>query len=256
MKNFIQRFLFLVVIYFQFVPFSIQASSFFETLFKEGQKAYTEGDFKKALSNFKKIEKGGFKSSEMDYNMGNCYFKLGKLGRAILFYERALRSSRRDQEIRLNLEFAHNLLQDKMAPSPHMFLLQPFEWIAKRLSLWELVLINVIFGWFILMNLSFIFLIPKVRSKLWMTAGVLALFQVIFLTSWYIVRRDEVMHPKGIILIKEVQVLSGPGKSFPVSSKIHEGLKVMIEAQQGEWSKIELPNGWIGWVKSKSYGRI
>ncbi len=233
---------------------SIRGESIAESFFSEGVQAYTQGDFEKALHAFLRIRNSGVETSEINYNIGNCFFKLGKLGKAVFFYEKALIHSRRDSEIKSNLQLVQSQLKDKIeVPLQNVFLI-PFEWIKNILSLWELSLVNVILVWLLLILLSIkIFLWGKALAlKTWIY--ILAVFQLFLLMTWGLSFKES--RNKAIILTAEVQVHSGPGESFPKNFKIHEGLKISLLESQGEWSKISLSNGWTGWIKSESYEKI
>ena len=55
------------------------------------QPSYQESDFEGALSSYLRVVEAGLESGEVYYNIGNAYFKVGDLARAILYYERARR---------------------------------------------------------------------------------------------------------------------------------------------------------------------
>ena len=53
-----------------------------------------------------------------NYNLANAYFKVGRYGKAILYYNRALRLAPGDAEIRYNLDVANTFTKDKIAVVP------------------------------------------------------------------------------------------------------------------------------------------
>ena len=65
----------------------ISASS----LTQEADSAYMNDDFIKAAKLYEEIAANEGTSSNLFYNLGNAYYRQGKLGLAILNYERALR---------------------------------------------------------------------------------------------------------------------------------------------------------------------
>ncbi len=201
-----------------------------------------------------KIQNTGSETPEIDYNIGNCYFKLGKLGKTVLFYEKALALSKRDLEIKTNLQLVRSQIKDKIEILPKSIFLVPVDWIRNFLSLWELSFINVIAGWLLLILLSVKIFLWGRASKLKIWIYVLAIFQLFFIIAWGLEFKES--QSMAIILTPEVQAHSGPGESFPENFKIHEGLKISLLETQEEWSKISLPNGWTGWIKSEVYEKI
>ncbi|MCD6459998.1 hypothetical protein J7L67_04950, partial [bacterium] len=47
--------------------------------FASGVELYKQGNFKQSAVKFKKIIKSGTRSGSLYFNLGNCYFKMGKL---------------------------------------------------------------------------------------------------------------------------------------------------------------------------------
>lgn len=79
----------------------------------EADSAYTAGDFARARELYLDAAKTDGTSAELLYNIGNTYFRLGQPGRAILYYERALRLNPAMDEARANLEFVNSRITDR-----------------------------------------------------------------------------------------------------------------------------------------------
>ena len=77
-----------------------------ETLFRKGVSAYGAGDFKESARVFQSLADRGIQNGKLYYNLGNAYLKLEDLGRAILWYERALRRMPREPDLRFNDAYA------------------------------------------------------------------------------------------------------------------------------------------------------
>ena len=82
--------------------------------FDSGNKFYENKDFESAARMYENIRSQGFESAELYFNLGNAYFKQGKLGEAILNYMRAQRLNPSDEDIRHNLEFARQFSRVQM----------------------------------------------------------------------------------------------------------------------------------------------
>lgn len=80
---------------------------------QKADSAYTAGDYALATSIYEKIIKEQGTSTPIYYNLGNCYYRQGKLSKAVLAYERALRLNPADASARQNLEFVNSKLVDK-----------------------------------------------------------------------------------------------------------------------------------------------
>ena len=92
-----------------------------ESAFKDGTDKYESGDFDSAIASFKSIMDNGYLSGNILYNIGNAYLKSGKLGYAILSYEKAKLYIPRDIDLISNLDYAKSLIKQKESyPARHI----------------------------------------------------------------------------------------------------------------------------------------
>ena len=80
-----------IILAFVFVFSSIfaQQDKNDKNLFLDAARQYKEGNFQSALQLYQKIED---KTPQINYNLGNCAYKLDKLGYALLYWRRAEKS--------------------------------------------------------------------------------------------------------------------------------------------------------------------
>ena len=83
----------------------------FNTIFFRANNSYREKRYDDAIQDYEKLISAGLRSANIFYNLGNAYLRTGARGKAILYYERALRMCPRDADIRSNLDFARNLVE-------------------------------------------------------------------------------------------------------------------------------------------------
>src|SRR3990172_12167297 len=81
--------------------------------FYKANTLYEEGKFDEAIVEYQKLLKDNVESGNLYYNLGNCYFKKGEPGRAILNYERAKRLIPQDSDLKSNYEYAGSLLKER-----------------------------------------------------------------------------------------------------------------------------------------------
>ena len=61
-----------------------------DTTFLKANQLYQEGKYELAAELYLSYEERGLQSSELYFNAGNAFFRSNKLGKARLFYEKAL----------------------------------------------------------------------------------------------------------------------------------------------------------------------
>ena len=87
----------------------------------QADSAYVNNDFAGAVEMYEAILADEGQSSDIYYNLGNSYYKMDNIAKAILNYERALLLNPGDGDIRFNLELAHSKAVDKVVPMSEMF---------------------------------------------------------------------------------------------------------------------------------------
>ncbi len=237
--------------------FSAQ-NAYVDSLMKAGNAAYTAKNFEKALDNYEKILDEGYESNALYYNLGNSYYKIGALGKAILNYERALKLNPSDEDARYNLKIANARIIDKINPVPKFFLT---EWKDALLDLFSVQTLALIVAVLFALLLLTIFLFrygktPSVRKSGFVLGSIIfvALALALFL---YYGKAQEIRNDKyGIILAKEVTVRTSPDENAKAAFIIHEGTKILVEDKVGDWVNIKLADGKKGWLKKETFELI
>ncbi|MBD3723357.1 MAG: tetratricopeptide repeat protein, partial [Flavobacteriaceae bacterium] len=84
-----------------------------QILFEKANENYRQEKFELAASQYESIlENQKVASAELYYNLGNAYYKLGKVAPAIYNLEKALLLNPNDEAIQTNLHFAQKMAID------------------------------------------------------------------------------------------------------------------------------------------------
>lgn len=82
-------------------------------LIQKADSAYLADDYALATTLYLDAEKESGSSSALLYNIGNSYYRSGEIGKAILYYKRALKLDPTNSDARQNLQFAMTKTVDK-----------------------------------------------------------------------------------------------------------------------------------------------
>lgn len=224
-----------------------------ETLWNAAVSAYSEGRWDEAVESWSAISEMGLESEELYYNLGNAYFKSDNIAYAILNYERALKLNPSFDDARFNLEYANSMIQDKIEAVPEFFL---FSWI-KKLSMtfssdtWS-VLAIVIFALSLSMLLLFLLGNSVGKRKTGFVLAIVTFVLSLLSYSMASMQKSQYMKTDAAIVVKAVSpVKSSPGNDGSRDLFVlHEGTKLTILDEVGNWKNIELSDGRQGWVLS------
>lgn len=256
MKSIIRYILTLLVIFLFAREAASQETS--SEKFNQGVTYFTSGSYKEALQVWTDIYNTGYRSAGLNYNIGNAYFKLNNIPDAILYYERAYLLNPADEDINYNLQIARTFIVDRFQEIPELFFVRWYNFISLFLSTNSWAKISI--GSFILclLLLSLYIYSSRYRHKVigfWLAV----FFFVLTLSSFAFTVRN-----KSLVYDSHKAIISSPlvsGKSSPDNSGtdlfvLHEGTRVSIEDEVGEWFEIMLSDGNKGWVPVNSLSII
>lgn len=225
-----------------------------ERLFDEGNLLYQQQDFEGARDKYLQIESQDEVSSALYYNLANSYYRLGEFGKAILYYERALRLDPGDDDIQANLRAANQATVDQIVPPQEFQLARWLIWLLYLIPAPTLVKLAsasyLLAGALLIVSIiSRNRRIGRVCRKAALAAGiVLGVAVSIGAVQWL----DSTNRVEAIILEREVRAMGSPDTEGVELFRIHEGTKVRIDQSAGDWIEIVLLDGKVGWIQNQS----
>ena len=220
---------------------------------KEAETAYAAEQYDKAIELYESILKSYGDSYELYYNLGNSYYKDGKIAHAILNYERALLIKPGDSDVRFNLELAKQQTVDKIEPIQEFFLIEWFDAVQNLFGVDSWATLGIVcFVLFIGCLVLFFFSKWMRIKKVGFYLGILLFFVVIFANIFAYNQKNELVNRKGaIVFAPTVTVKSSPDNSGTDLFVLHEGTKVLIRSAIGDWIEIMFEDGNVGWINKK-----
>lgn len=224
--------------------------------FKRACHLYAESHFEEAIKDYEKIIEHGYESGNLYYNIGNAYFKIGFLGKAILNYERAKRLNPYDSDLRSNLEYAHSLVEEPPMDRTRIWLSRRIRNLLDSFTIDGLTKSLGVIYLGVMLLLTVLIFKKHLRKFILNAVVVLALVFMIALTLLSInIYRIEHMR-SAIVLVKEVNARFEPREDATVHFKLYAGSRISLIKTRDDWSQIKREDGKIGWVESSSYEMI
>lgn len=240
----------IILLIFLLLP-TIISATLIDELFQNGNEKYRQGKYEEAIKFYETIISKGIKNGYLFYNLGNAYFKINEIGKAILNYERAKIYLPYNDDVQFNLRFVNSLKVDKIETKEY----NPFTKVV--LFVYNLFTVNTLFilvyiflclivigfiiKWFV-KNIS----VRDISSRVF--PYIVVIFIILFLILVLKLYDTENIR-YGIVLAKESEVRSGPGEDYTVIFTLHEGTKIREHNRSGNFAQITLPNGYSGWIK-------
>jgi len=223
-----------------------------EELFGNANTLYKEGSYVKAIKIYEDLIKEDLVSSELYFNLGNCYYKTNKVGPAIFNYEKALQLNPLNKDAENNLVFAKRLSLDRIEELPKTFLQKFNQNYISKLSYetwaWLCILLSFTAA---LLFIAYYFSANSGKKRLFFSTSIISfLCLLVFIAITFHQYNKERTKKEAIVYATEVSVKNEPTKNAEEAFSIHEGTKLLVLDGVDDWSKIQLLDGKIGWLKT------
>lgn len=231
------------------IPFILDAQDIDE-LYSKGVEAYTNEDFAQAITHWEKLLASGYYSDKLYYNIGNAWFKEGSIPGAILYFEKALLLKPFNEDYRYNLEIAKSYTIDRFEIVPEVFFMKWYRMVSlvANSNQWAVMSLGFFIVSLILILLYLFSLHIGIKKSSFIAGLVFLFFSIIAISLSYMNHNIKQKHQYAIIYTPVVTGRSSPDLEAKELFVIHEGSKVRIEEQLGEWVEVRLSDGNIGWV--------
>ena len=177
-------------------------------------------------------------------NMGTGHgrnFRDGKIGQAILYYNKALNLAPGDPDIRYNLDVANSYTKDHIQSVPEFFAHKWVRSVRQTLSGNAWGILSVIFLAVMLFS-TMVYLL--VRIPLFRKIGFFTAIAALFPPT------------EAVVMNASVSVKASPDKTGTDLFVLHEGTKVSVGNRMDQWVEITISDGKKGWIESRTRAMI
>ena len=216
--------------------------------FDQANKAYQQGHFEEAADGYRQLAEQGTDDAAVWYNLGNAYAQLDDLGRARVCFERALRLSPRDGDVRANLSTLMQKLVDKETDE------DPLLHYARWFTMNELAITSSVL-WLLTAVLFAAWLRRRHEATGWLCAlslGLLLCCGGLFALRYH----ADADARQAVVIPGEVKLFNGPGRDYTPSISLHAGTRVQVLRSEGDWREIGAFNHVSGWLRAEELESI
>lgn len=235
---------------------------------QQADSAYNKEDFSTAVRLYRKSIDNEGVSSNIYYNLGNAYYRIGDLGRAVISYERALKIDPSNENARINLAFVNTRITDK-PEDDSSFLGNLHRKIisAATPNVWAWIAFALFVA---LLGAVALYIFPGkiVIRKTGFFGGMVILFVWIYaLVIAYQSAAAFDDHETAVVVVPTTNLSSSPGSQKKSNDKvvpIHEGTRVEIvdsmetpdDPSAKMWYDVKINNSTRAWLRATDVERI
>lgn len=221
--------------------------------FSKANEQYKRGEFAQAAETYEAILGRGVASGAVYFNLGNSYYKIGKLGKALVNYERAQRLLPRDADVHFNQRYAHQKIAGTTPPLSMNFIDRLLLGHINFYSVNEMtaIIFILLIAWGGIFNLAFHFQWNR-QSRFILL--LIILFLVTIFSAGLIAKIAQ--DTDQAIVIQKAPANFEPRPESTIHYQMPEGVKVKVLKIENGWAKIQRGDGKLGWVRIENLEMI
>lgn len=192
-------------------------------------------------------------SPRLAYNIGNTYYRLGDLGRALVNYRRAAKGLTHDSNLDHNLSLVRSERTDQFSTIEATSVLTPLARLNLHRTLPLKLRIQIFLGLYLAFWLTAALAYFKKKSlPTWIPA--LLLFATLLASTSVGLDKLEPPAKEGVIVSPEIVARQGDGRNFQAAfaTPLHSATEFILLKKRGYWLQIKLGDGRTCWIPGRS----
>lgn len=235
---------------------SSRAASPDESLWQKANTFYTQKQYDSAITCYEQLLRQYPGNARLHYNAGNAYFRLNKIGPAVLQYEKAAFIDPGNQKVRDNLQLARGRIQNPLPEAAPIFFVRWWKGLLQTVSsnVWGVLSLVAFLA---VLGLIYLARVRKERfthSGRWLSLGIVSLL-ICGCMTWF--SYDAATNSrKAVVLQAGANLIDAPKPAGKILSSLPEGTVMEVYQEDGHFWNVKLPNGREGWVAASVAERV
>ena len=232
-------------------------AGFAQSSFDEANACYKNKQYTIAVNMYLDIIKSGKKNAAVYYNLGNSFYQLKELPKAILYFEKALKLDPGNDKIQHNLKLAYDKSLTKIEESHEFFVFKFIHNFTREYSAQTWSVIFLACFWISITSFLIYFNKKPGTASFHLRWGIYGL--VISVLLFFVAKdryREQTSCLQAVILQPNTELKAEPVDASKTKQIIEAGNKVDLLDKDANWYKVLLPNGKEGWIDEKNMVKI
>lgn len=204
--------------------------------------------YRKAILHYERLEASGVRNGKLYYNIGNAWFRLDDMGRAILSYKRSELYNPADPNLGQNLQFARSRRINRIEAQQRDRVFKTLFFIHYDVP--TRVRFGIFLGAFLLLWSAAIVAVFHRRGRVRTLIISLTVVCVVFLLSLVWEKASLTRNPAGVVTAPDVVARKGDAETYQPSftAPLYSGTEFDLLERRPDWWYIELEDGARCWI--------
>jgi tetratricopeptide (TPR) repeat protein len=239
------------------LSFSVLAQANTKSLQDSALNCYLKNDYYTAYTIYDSIQKMGYSSAELYFNLGNCCYNNGDIANAVYYFQKAYSLNPADADIAHNLKVANAAVKTKTEDLPEAFYKKWFNGVLSTLNSDNWLILSLIAFVLCLTGAGLYLFSSKILiRKTGFISGISLLVISAIFGIFSKIQANNIVNSKCAVVFEASMVKSSPSAEGTNLFEISEGMTVEITDTLNDWAEIKLADGKEGWVEASNIKRI
>ena len=226
--------------------------------FDKANELYRKHKYAEAAEGYEGILKQKKESAEVYYNLGNAYYKMGKIAPSVYNLEKALLLDPNNKDVKINLGYAQKMAIDNIKEVPKVGFTKMLYSLTGtyHYDTWGWIAVGFAFG-FLLLFIGYYFAGTTLLKRIFFVGMFVALLIIVIsILSAVFVKSVTSKERPAVVFAEVVAVKAEPTQNAEDAFVLHEGTVVSVTEEVDNWKKIELADDSIGWIESSAIKEV
>jgi tetratricopeptide (TPR) repeat protein len=226
--------------------------------FDKANELYRKHKYAEAAQGYESILKQKKESAEVYYNLGNAYYKMGKIAPSVYNLQKALLLDPNYKDAKINLGYAQKMAIDNIKEVPKVGFTKMLYNLTGtyHYNTWGWIAVGFAFG-FLLMFVGYYFAGTTLIKRIFFVGMfVTLLIIVVSIISAVFVKSVTSKERPAVVYAEVIAVKAEPTQNAEDAFVLHEGTTVYVTEEVDRWKKIELADDSVGWIESSAIKEV
>ncbi len=218
--------------------------------FSKANNLFHKREYNKAVNLYKNIYKHGISNGYLFYNIGTCYLKEGKLGKALYWYNKAKFFIPLNSSLNKNIQIAISKVEDNIANKTFFHYLNSFFILGDIFSIKINFYITSFLFWFLILSLILKNFVINLKYRYLAKRAVIiaGISWIIFAGNFAFQYYKYRFLNLGYITKSNTEVKDDFNLNANNIATLNDGTQVFILSKNNNFFKVKLPDGLEGWI--------
>lgn len=231
------------------------ATEQYKDWWQSANKLYDQKEYDSARWYYEKIAALNPAEAAVYFNLGNTYYRLNDIGKAVLNYEKALKLQPGNKETEDNLSLAQSRINNRIYAGTDIFFIKWWKSVtdSEKAGTWAVISLAfflALIGIAIAGKLNVVkpLLPPQATGIGWSIC-------VLCMVLAFVSAKNKADRTRAVVMQNDSPFYASPQQT-KAQAYVPEGTTVHFDSENGGWVEVTLPDGRSGWMQLSVLSKV